>query len=744
MRFRFGWSLIFGALVFLTALKLSAEEKPSIQVPHVDHAPQLEDFINGKPRQAELRITDFRQREPRDGAPASQPTEAFISYDDRNLYVAFVCKANPRTIRAHMVKREDIAGDDSVSVSLDTFHDGQRAYEFFANPLGIQMDGITSEGVDDDDFSFDAVWQSRGKITADGYVVLFSIPFKSLRFHSRSRRASTWGIALGRVIPGNRELSTWPLLTQKVEAYVPQFASMESPEHAHSARNMEFTPYVFAAGEKALDTTTIPAIMQTQPTYRGGIDAKVVLHDSFTLDATVNPDFSQVETDEPQVTTNQRYEVYFPEKRPFFLENSDFFNTPETLLFTRRIIDPQYGVRLTGKVGNWKVGLLAVDDRAPGVLEPINSSFFGQRAENFAGRIQRSFNNGSNIGVMFTRRQFGDTSTTLASADMRLKLGQNWVFTGQYMQSGVLAGNGQPLEFAKAIYGSLKYTGRKFNYSTTYQDRDPLFAGDVLGFFTRTDIRSLNQNVSYLWRPENGNLTSVGPAFSANAVYDHENVLQNWYADLPLQFNFKGPTSFSFGRSEYFERYLGTGFRKNSSYATFSTHKLRIVGFSASYAQGLDINYFPAAGVPASLGNAIDASAALSFKPGKHLQFEEKYILSRLGSIAQRGVIYENHIARSKLNYQLTRPLSFRLIVDYNGLAGNPLIADFDPARHFSYDFLMTYLVHPGTAIYIGYNDNYQNLVLDPTNPLSFVRTTDFTHLTSRQFFVKLSYAFRL
>src|SRR5215467_13102496 len=183
---RIGWSLVFCALVFLATLKMAGQEKAAIHVPRVDHPPQLADFINGTPREAELKITEFRQRQPRDGAPASQATTAFLSYDDRNLYVAFICKADPHTLRAHMTHREDIAGDDSVSVSLDTFHDGQRAYEFFANPLGIQLDGITAEGVEEDDFSFDSVWQSKGRITSDGYVVLFSIPFKSLRFHSRS------------------------------------------------------------------------------------------------------------------------------------------------------------------------------------------------------------------------------------------------------------------------------------------------------------------------------------------------------------------------------------------------------------------------------------------------------------------------------------------------------------------------------------------------------------------------------
>ena len=721
------------------------EEKQTIRPVRVDHAPKLEDYLGETAGPPGFKITDFRQREPHDGAPASQETAAYISYDDRNLYVAFICKANPHTLRAHMVKREDIASDDSVSVALDTFHDGQRAYEFFANPLGIQLDGITAEGVEDDDFSFDTVWQSKGKITKDGYVVFFSIPFKSLRFHSRSKRASTWGIALGRVIPGNRELSTWPLLTQKIEAYVPQFASMESPENAHSARNMEFIPYVFAAGEKALDTSAAQPAMKTQQTYRGGLDAKVVIHDSFTLDATVNPDFSQVESDEPQVTRNQRYEVFFPEKRPFFLENSDFFSTPEALLFTRRIIDPQYGLRLTGKVGNWKVGFLGVDDRAPGLVLPTNDPLYGERAEIFAGRLQRIFNGGSsNVGLMYTRHQFGGNSTNVASIDTRLKLGHNWLFAGQYMESA-LQTTGLATDLGSAIFAELRHVGRRFNLSTGYVDRTANFAGNDLGFFTRTDIRQLRQTVAYQWKPENGVLTSAGPLFSGNTTMDHAGVLQDWYADLPMQFNFKGPSSFSFGRTESYELYRGIGFRKQSNYGSFSTDKLRVVGLRAFYAQGVEINYFPAAGGTPTLGAATDASAGITFKPVSRLQFEEKYIFSRLANPATRSVILENHIARSKINYQVTRPLSFRVIVDYNGLSGNPLLADLEHTRRMSYDALMTYLVHPGTALYIGYSDQFENLLIDPTDPLGLRRTPDFlNHLTARQFFIKLSYSFRM
>jgi uncharacterized protein DUF5916 len=748
MRIRWGSPALIRLtlLLVLATLRMAAqEEKQTIRPVRVDHIPKIEEFLGEAPQPPGLKITEFLQREPHDGAPASQDTAAYISYDDRFLYVGFICKADPRTLRAHMVKREEIAGDDSVSVALDTYHDGQRAYEFFANPLGIQLDGITTEGVEDDDFSFDTVWQSKGKITPEGYVVLFSIPFKSLRFHSRSKRAPLWGIALGRVIPGNRELSTWPLLTQKIEAYVPQFANMDSPENAHSARNMEFIPYGVGGGEKFLDTTATPPAVKSQPVYRGGLDAKVVIHDSITLDATVNPDFSQVESDEPQVTTNQRYEVFFPEKRPFFLENSDYFDTPETLLFTRRVVDPQYGLRLTGKVGDWKIGFLGIDDRAPGLVLPTDDPQFGQRAEIFAGRIQRVFNGGSsNVGVMFTRRQFGGTSTSVGSFDTRLKLGHNWLFTGQYIESAVQT-TGLPVDLGSAIFAELKHAGRRFNWSTGYVDRTANFAGNDLGFFTRTDIRQLRESASYQWKPENGVVTSVGPTFSGYATIDHANIMQDWYADLPMQFNFKGPTSFSVGRTESYELYQGIGFRKQASYGTFATDKLRVVGLRAAYLQGVEINYFPATGRIPTLGFSTEGSAGLTFKPLKRLQFAETYIYSRLGDPVSRSVILENHIVRSKINFQATVPLSFRVIVDYNGLAGNPLLADLEHTRQFSYDALITYLVHPGTAFYIGYSDQFENLQIDPTNPIGLSRTPDFlNHLTSRQFFIKLSYDFRM
>src|SRR5215471_43471 len=195
-----GGTVVSAVFITLILVELAHGETPSLHIPRVAQPPKLEDFLGIEHNGAGVRVTGFRQRGPIDGAPASQPTTAYLSYDDKNLYVVFVCKDEPGKVRAHLSKREDIFSDDWVGLFLDTYSDHHRAYEFLVNPLGIQADGIVVEG-QNDDFSFDTVWRSEGKLTEDGYVVLIAIPFKSLRFSNAD--AQSWGISLGRSIVRN-------------------------------------------------------------------------------------------------------------------------------------------------------------------------------------------------------------------------------------------------------------------------------------------------------------------------------------------------------------------------------------------------------------------------------------------------------------------------------------------------------------------------------------------------------------
>src|SRR5262245_6155794 len=346
-----------------------------IAIPRVETAPKLQDYIDGKPVGVE--VTGFLQRDPGDLTPVSEPTTAYLAYDQDELFVAFVCKASdPSSIRARMAKRESIFNDDWVAVHLDPFQEKQRAYMFFSNPIGIQADGVTSES-NGDDLSYDAVWSTEGRRTTDGYAVLMSIPFKSLRFPSGTDPGA-WGIALQRNIPVRSEDAFWPGITNRINGFSSQFGAMDVVTGVSPGRNVQFIPYGTFAAARVLDETD--GLRASQTDARGGVDAKVVFRDKITVDGTVNPDFSQVESDEPQVTINQRYEVFFPEKRPFFLENADYFQTPITLFFSRRIGDPQFGGRLTGRAGRWALGTLAIDDRKPGRTADPVSDAYGDRA----------------------------------------------------------------------------------------------------------------------------------------------------------------------------------------------------------------------------------------------------------------------------------------------------------------------------------------------------------------------------
>lgn len=221
--------------ILLCAASALAEAPPKVRIPRVTRPPALEDYLNRGRRDAEVRVTGFRQREPGDGTPVSQETDAYLSYDDKNLYVIFVCRDDPAKVRARMSKREDFGSDNAVAIILDTFHEGQRAYEFITNPLGIQSDCIATEGKNDD-CSFDTVWRSEGRLTEDGYVVWMALPFRSLRFPNTEKQ--TWGLALARSITRNNETSFWPYITRRNQSFSQQLAVMEGLEDISPGRNI--------------------------------------------------------------------------------------------------------------------------------------------------------------------------------------------------------------------------------------------------------------------------------------------------------------------------------------------------------------------------------------------------------------------------------------------------------------------------------------------------------------------------
>jgi hypothetical protein len=735
--------------VLLAAAGAHAEppaERLRLRIPRVDTPPKLEDFLNGTPRQAEAVVSDFTQFYPNDGAPASQEAWAFLSYDDKNLYVGWICRDDPAKIRANLMKRDNLLDEDRVSISIDTFHDHRRSYWFDTNPYGVQMDGMTVDGVDQ--LNFDTLWYSEGRLTPDGYVVLQTIPFKSLRFPSTPRQE--WGFVVNRVTMRSGEITAWPPMTSKVSGWTTQFGHLDGIENVSQGRNVQFIPYGLFAGARNLDRSSAERstyVRTNDP--RGGIDAKVVVKDALTVDATVNPDFSQVESDEPQVTVNQRYEVYFPEKRPFFLENANLFETPTQLFFSRRIADPQVGLRLSGKKNRWAMGLLASDERAAGATLPETDPQHGDRAAIGVFRLQRELGRESRVGIFGSTREFGSSFNRVCAADTRVMLAPNWHLTLQWMGSSTGFADGRHTAGTASLAQVSRY-GKHFGLTSYYRDRSGGFQ-TALGYIPRVDIREIGQNVHYWFRPVKKSVLRYGPYVDGVAVWSMGGKLLDWEVEPGFEIELTRQTYVTVERSEAYELFKGIGFRKGHTLVSAGSEVLRWLGLSGSGRLGTNVNYYPPPGHDPFLANWTEATLGLTLRPTAQLVFEGTYLYTRLRTRRAGGAgppsgarIFDDHVLRSRVNLQLSRELSVRAIVDWKRTNPDDSLVALENVKRLGVDVLVAYLVHPGTALYLGYTDYYENLSLDPTASPLLRRTSSPGASIGRQVFVKLSYLLRM
>src|SRR5258708_7872115 len=337
----------------------TASAAAGVRIPRITTPPRLEDFEDMAPRGSSAplaKVSDFIQQQPSDGKAATQRTDVYLGYDASNLYTVWVCwDSDPKAIRGHLTRREAVTppDDDYVELTLDTFHDQRHGFLFDVNPRGVQSDALWTED-SGPDYSYDTVWDSRSKVTNKGYVVWISIPFRSIRF--RPSNEQVWGVTLMRYIARNDEYDYWPRVSSRISGRLNQEALITGVADVSPSATIQFNPYGYLNGLHSLDDRDPTQPRFDNRTLQGkvGLDSKFVFHDSLVLDTTINPDFAQIESDQPQKTVNHSFEVFFPEKRPFFLENSNFFSDTNIgiyqtsrILFTRRIIDPTFGPRLT-------------------------------------------------------------------------------------------------------------------------------------------------------------------------------------------------------------------------------------------------------------------------------------------------------------------------------------------------------------------------------------------------------------
>lgn len=721
-----------------------------------------------------LKISGFMQRDPKDGAPISQRTEVYLGYTNENLYVVCLCfDADPNKIRTHMVRRELINDDDQFGFVLDTFHDRKNGVFFYANPYGVQQDGIWND-LNEPDYSYDMLWNSQGRVNSQGYVLWFEIPFRSLRFSRESMQ--TWGIFFERDIRRNFEFSFYPRITSNAQGFLTQESQMDGMSNISPGRNMQFIPYGSLRSFRALDNRPggDPQFIGKSFEPRAGLDSKIVFKDWLVFDSTINPDFAQVESDEPQTTVNQRFEVFFPEKRPFFLENASFFDTPVNLVFTRRIADPQYGLRLTGKKGPWSIGTLFADDQSPGGGVDPSDPLHDRRAYFDIVRVNRDIGKQSTIGFIYTDRELNTApgtactddpciikSNRVGGVDAKITFTRTWYLQFQALASSTDFFDGTH-RGGPAFHYYLEHSTRKVEYNAMYQDTSEGFQ-TATGFFRRPDVRRFSQFAMYRFRPEGKHLVWHGPsAFTINN-WDHKGNRLEWFANTNYRVLFQRQVFFGGFVNAGHELLRPVDFSTLSANTHYAHHTYGFFfqnGFSKRISTngevgwGRSTNYDSPVGPPPPLPSLLApflaksnyAQIMLTLRPVGKLTIDNTYLLSRLRNLANGPAIFDNHIIRSRWNYQFTREFSLRFIGQYNSNLANPQFTSLQTTKNFNADVLFTYLLHPGTAIYFGYNSNLQNLdpnlTADPSGNLNRLRNGYIND--GRQIFVKVSYLFRM
>lgn len=679
---------------------------------------------------------------PGDNIPAPVKTIVLVTFDKSKLYLAFKCfDPEPQKIRAHLMDRDSIETfmqDDNISFILDTFNDERRAFEFRVNPLGVQADAIFSEIEGYEDFSWDAIWKSVGKITDFGYVVEIAIPFNQLRF-PKDPGVQTWGFEADRSYPRSvRHRVNSHRVDRNKSCVLCQFNKITGFEGISPGKNIEVTPTVtvtrtdnrqdFPAGEME----TGKADVEPGITGRWGITPNLMLN------AAINPDFSQVEADVAQLEVNTRFALRYPEKRPFFLEGADFFLTPMEAVFTRTVYDPIWGAKVSGKMGKNALGVFATQDRYNNLVFPSNQgSAIASLDENVFGgvfRYRRDVGKNSTLGVLYTGRAGDDYSNHVGGVDGFFRLSRSKTFSVQYLYSrtdypdGVALSHGQEAGAfnGHGLFADFRHMGRNMRYSFTYEDLSAGFRADS-GFIPRVDTRKMIAMIHpVIWGKEGGWFDRVGLRVRGTNITDGNNML----TDRDVEF--AGSLDLSL------QTYLFSSFHVQKEFFNGVTYDKNKFEFYMSMKPFGGLSYI----IYGIVGDSIDYSnsrlarsmmlnPAVEFGLGKHLNVNINHFYERLTLHGDK--IYTANLLQAKLVYNFNVRTFARVIVQYTNIDREPglYLAPVEPeTKAFFTQFLFSYKLNPQTVLFLGYSDNHLG-----------TRGIDITR-TDRTFFLKIGYAF--
>jgi len=557
----------------------------------------------------------------------------------------------------------------------------------------------------------------------DGWTAEVAIPFKSLRYPAhKDGTPHRWGFQVQREIQSRNESIVWAPVSRDVLGFLTQMGTLEGMNQLSMSRNLELLPTVTAVANQSLDTGT--GVRGASDVEEAGMSVKYGLTSNLTLDFTFNPDFSQIESDRAQVAVNQRFPLFFPELRPFFLEGQEIFSIPGpvTLVHTRTIVNPRYGAKVTGKVGKTTVGFLVADDEAPGLTDSVTDPAYGRSATNVLGRVRYDLYSESSVGLVATSRTFMDQFSRVGGFDSMFKIGRNQRF--QFRAIGTSHRGSEGVETSgRMIDANFRKESRGLAYSTTYYEITPEFKTDA-GFVRRTNERQGSANLSYRWWPQNW-VVNWGPRINYNRNYEFSGKVQDTGVGLGWNAQFARNINVNVNTDRDMERYNALDFHKVRYGVGFGINTSRRISVSGFTNWGDQIRYV----TNPYLGKGRNGQLTVTLRPFSRLQSELLLTTSSFTDVRTNTQEFAIKIYRLLTTYQFTDRLLLRNITDYN---------DYD--RTLGGNLLLTYRVNAGTALFVGYDDRYRSA--NQVNAVLYPGDEDYTR-TSRAIFAKLQVLFR-
>jgi len=690
----------------------------------------------------------FAERMPGDATEPAVPTEVLVTYDDRYLYVAFLCSDDPHAVRATMCQRDQIPQDDLVGVYIDTFGDAAAAYKFLANPLGIQYDMLWTS-TQGNDAGYDLIYNSAGKITETGYQVEFAIPFSAMRFPGEG--LASWKADFWRMRPRESSFEyAWATYDRNEQCGPCQWGTLNGIEQVDPGRGIELLSSIVADQSGRFNAATAAPTFENRDVEADvSLGGKYTLSSAMTAEATYNPDFSQIEADAAQIDVNTTIALRFEERRPFFQEGSDIFRTLFNSFYTRTVNDPQYAGKVTSRVGRATFGYLVAGDENSPYLIPLEERSLMVNAGRSVVNVLRgslSFAGNSRAGFMVTDRRFSDGGYgTVFSVDGDVRLSRNYSWVGQFITTrtgepdeagptGRYAGltfdrgrrtvvfDGESFT-GNAFITQLRRNGRHFSFNLNADQVEPGYRTET-GYDPWNDYRNGVVTANYTIDSDHSLFERGTLLIQADRRWNFSDRIKWTHGTALLAANLRfwqtyAQLSYTAGRERWSGREFDDLWRVDLHAGSQVSDA---VGFNLEVNGGRSV----AVWVPA-LGNEVNASAEVSLKPLDRLILEPSLSYTRSTAVDGGEELYEQFITRTRFRFQANRQLSLRLVLQYN----NAVDAwDVDP--------LLAYQLSPFSVFYLGSAYNYGKLSLgDPTDPTNW-------RLTSRQFFAKIQYLFQI